>query len=249
MSFERDRKSDKPKRKLLSRTQIGDETESFMSASLSRFALDEFVCVNSSGEVEVRHFERESALRRFSGEARFRCDETDAWQCCFGMHPREVVLADRTGVAMFDARAPANVKSCDLFTLPHPSLHSRERVYLHRPHAKSNLHHLIATTNHLFVVDQRNPSHPLLTWNHLLRSPPTTMRPLYNVNDECGRHDVIFLSCQDNPECHAFEVDLARGDAHPVLIDLPWRVSRPRYTNTIQDLNQCSVLYYRFTVM
>ena len=227
MSFERQVRS-KPKRRLVARHVADDKSHSFMSASLGRFALDEFVVVDSRGQTDVRHMERDAPLRRFTSEHRFDCSETDWRQCSFGMHPRQVLVADRTGVAMFDMRAPANVKSMDILTLPHECLSAREHVYAHRVHEKSTMHHVIASNNHVFLVDQRYPNHPVLSWSHLLLSPPNTLQLLHDVRDESGSHDVMFLSSQDKPECHAFEFDLASGDSHPVWIDQPWRVSRPR---------------------
>ena len=145
------------------------------------------------------------------------------------MHPREAILTDRTGVAIFDIRSHSSTQHSDLFKLSHPSLQVRERVYIHKQHEKSPYHHFVATSNNIFLLDQRFPSHPVLKWTHLLISPPVYMDIIYNITarDGCS-DDVVLLGCQDYPECHAFQLSLGLGSLHPYWNGLPWRISKPR---------------------
>ena len=224
-----------------------DDGAVLTSAQLSPYMQQEYALISDTGKCEIRHLYREEALRSMQATARYDCS-AQSWQCSFGMHPRDVIITDRTGVAIYDVRCQqlSGARAhTDLLTTPHASLNTnvdRERVYVHRQHAKSTYHHFVVTSNNLLLVDQRFANHPVLKWSHLLLSPPMYANIVYDVtklisSGACHYEstqtpltscdDVLLLGCQEYPECHAFQFNLGSGEVHPYWNGLPWRVSGP----------------------
>ncbi|XP_033750206.1 uncharacterized protein LOC117334613 isoform X2 [Pecten maximus] len=151
---------------------------------------------------------------------RFSC--TLPWRRAeFGAHPREVVASDPTVVQLFDVRS-SRKPGVDLFALPSPLLMMGERIHISTQSTASEFYHFVACDYSLFLLDQRFPSTPVLSWKHMLANPP---QYLEGVNFPTRDHSLLLICSQSPPEVCCYNYKCSSGKAAQAL-GAPWRVSR-----------------------
>ncbi|XP_060064062.1 uncharacterized protein LOC132544481 [Ylistrum balloti] len=140
----------------------------------------------------------------------------------FGAHPREVIASDPTVVQLFDIRRSPGQQGVDLFALPSPLVMLGERIHLSTQSTASEFHHFVACNYSLFLIDQRFPSTPVLSWKHMLVNPP---QYLEGVNFPTKDHSILLIASQSPPEVCCYTYKCSSGMAAQAL-GAPWRVSR-----------------------
>ncbi|XP_062410226.1 TATA box-binding protein-associated factor RNA polymerase I subunit C [Sardina pilchardus] len=128
----------------------------------------------------------------------FNAKSTWRW-CEFSAHPRVMVYTDRTGADLTDFRAHEN-QSYTLFRIGKVSEAKRgERIimsqYLSEVHA---YHHLVTTQYSAYIMDERMPSVPMLTWDHFMESPPMFAHVLAGASPQ--RNNQLLLGSQKTQE-------------------------------------------------
>ncbi|KAL8602319.1 hypothetical protein ACOMHN_022832 [Nucella lapillus] len=191
------------------------------SVGLSPYLPGEGVVCGGWGEVKLWSATR-GVVGRVEREPRFACG--DGWcQAYFAGHPRQVAMADRTAVQVLDHRDGFRA-SLDLFALPSPLLHPRERITAARLHGNGCPLHLVGTNHCLFVVDQRFGGSPVMQWYPDLPTPLMYLTST-DLDRGGGRRGVVLAGCQHPAEvlCYPF----THGEGGPLTASLtPWRLSR-----------------------
>jgi hypothetical protein len=123
------------------------------------------------------------------------------WRCCYGNHPRSVVLAEHTGVSLCDLRSNKMTLS-PLLTSPSEWLPNKSLVSAVSP-SPSHPHRLHISTSHsLLLLDLRQPRWPLLDQSHDLshtpkilttaRNPSLSSEELVMVTDTVAGDNLVF---------------------------------------------------------
>ncbi|XP_071116396.1 uncharacterized protein [Haliotis cracherodii] len=160
------------------------------------------------------------SLQTLVSKQLLRFQSTDQWrQCHWGAHPRQVILADRTSVQLFDSRTQYS-EGLDLLAQPTKLLHQQERIMVTQPHPHCPYYHFIATDFSLLMMDQRLPNYPVMVWPHTLPSAPQYLA----VANTTSSDSLVLTASQSPPETHCFHVKY--GDTKPVRSQYqPWRLS------------------------
>ncbi|XP_021362735.1 TATA box-binding protein-associated factor RNA polymerase I subunit C-like [Mizuhopecten yessoensis] len=152
---------------------------------------------------------------------RFKC--TLPWRRAeFGAHPREVIASDPTVVQLFDIRRSPTKQGVDLFALPSPLVLPGERIHVSTQSTVSEFYHFVACDYNFFLLDQRFPGTPVLSWKHMLVNPP---QYLGGVNFPSKGHSLLLMASQSPPEVCCYKYNCSSGMAAQAL-GAPWRVSR-----------------------
>ena len=161
-----------------------------------------------------------------------RFDTQDTWlHAHFGSHPRHVAVADRTAVRLLDHRSGFRA-SVDLFALPSPLVHAKERIMAAHHHhggdGDSPLH-VVATAHCLFVVDQRFGGTPVLQWHPDLKGPVQYLTSTDYFTDSGsgggGGGGVVLAGSQHPAEVMCYPFSHGSGQAVTAPLN-PWRLSR-----------------------
>lgn len=207
--------------------QITSSTD-LSSVALSPYIEGELATCNETGVLEIHRIDQKFKHEEISKcEHRFTCNDT-YWMCNWGMHPRQITVTDRTGVAIYDART-SKAKVSDLFALPHSIFSTKERLFMCKPHPVKSYYHVLVTDHSFVLADQRFPNHPVIHWKHLMQSPPVYVDVCPNV--VCGingvSEDLVLLGNQSkNSEVHCFQlIPVNHPGLGPALSDVPWKLS------------------------
>ncbi|KAK3098828.1 hypothetical protein FSP39_023502, partial [Pinctada imbricata] len=114
----------------------------------------------------------------------------------------------------------------DIFALPSRHLNPHERIQVIAQYPGSPHHCLLATDYSLFLLDERFPCHPILTWYHTSAQPPTYLTCLPSVGD--GDLDLVTMSSQSLTDVCCFTVNL-RSSETPVGLGSPFQISSIEY--------------------
>ncbi|XP_013402613.1 TATA box-binding protein-associated factor, RNA polymerase I, subunit C-like [Lingula anatina] len=205
-------------------------TDDPSSIALSPFIKGDVLVANRLGTVRLWTCGHQPKVVCEEVGTRFSCNES--WrQCHFGAHPRLGVLADRSGVGMFDMRVQNCQDVNDLFVLPSKHLSVKERVMATKQHPESYFYHVVATDYSLILVDERFCNVPVLQWNHSLLTPPQYMDIVASVDLHGTEEDILLLSSQESCETNCFQFSVCHDtharDSHTPQATCPmWRSSK-----------------------
>lgn len=128
-------------------------------AKLSPYIAGELVVVSESGRI---------SMRRKSGQVSSLPSYDQSFTlCCYGSHPRSLILATPTNLFHFDNRDRSTRKQ--LISL----LDCRSRVTCIARDIAHPFRVIIATDQTLYLLDIRQPNHHLLAVQHHLTTPPS----------------------------------------------------------------------------
>ncbi|XP_005090000.1 uncharacterized protein LOC101861922 [Aplysia californica] len=204
------------------------EDEILSCVDPSPYVDNEIVMSNSTGTVylwDIKAGKKKLLVKQS------KSDLQDRWTWCyFAGHPRQVVVADNKSVEMYDHRTKF-LKGTEIFGLSPKFVRSTESV-----RSACNVgfpNHCVVTDNAVFLMDQRFPAVPVLSWNHeLMMASPQYVKVFPSSSlaggptDRCSGDKLLLVGAQQPAEVMCYPISVKSSSA-PTASFLPFRVSRP----------------------
>ncbi|KAL5497168.1 hypothetical protein EMCRGX_G013593 [Ephydatia muelleri] len=204
------------------------------SSALCPYILGEGVVVLETGS--VYHWTKEEGFTLLQSALAPPTQPTHFWQCCYGPHPRSIVICEHVGVSIGTFHG-GTLSLKVLLSQPHPHLPPSSIISSLAHHPTNPFHLLISTTSLLILLDVRQEGVMLLIWHHDLLSPPTDM------SVHCsGMDTTILLTCANLRETILFSYTGGSGDQPPHANCLPHIVDNPREFSSAHNLDYSSML-------
>eukprot|EP00731_Ephydatia_muelleri_P008846 Em0004g1184a len=204
------------------------------SSALCPYILGEGVVVLETGS--VYHWTKEEGFTLLQSALAPPTQPTHFWQCCYGPHPRSIVICEHVGVSIGTFHG-GTLSLKALLSQPHPHLPPSSIISSLAHHPTNPFHLLISTSSLLILLDVRQEGVMLLIWHHDLLSPPTDM------SVHCsGMDTTILLTCANLRETILFSYTGGSGDQPPHANCLPHIVDNPREFSSAHNLDYSSML-------
>lgn len=192
------------------------------SVCISPFIAAESLVATDAGAVYIWNAGQSPQKVIADRKPRFDCQ--DSWcQVQYGCHPRQLVVADRTVVELFDHRSSFQ-RGVDLFALPSKLVPQSERIMATHAHGKQSPYHVAATHHCMFLLDQRFPGTPVMQWYPDLRGPLQYVASTDYDVDSPRISSGVLVASQYPSEAIFYPFD--HGNGLPVTMPMnPWRLS------------------------